>query len=172
MRALEIGPGTHPVDKSWDTLDMVGHPTIKHDIRTLPLPVADSVYDLVYMSHILEHVPWFQTIDVLKEVRRLLRHGGSVEIWVPDFSKIITAYAAEKCGDMWYRNNPERDFMMWVNGRIFTYGPGEENWHRAVFDEGYLKRCIKKAGFAHVAKLSKPRGYDHGAINLGIAGFK
>jgi predicted SAM-dependent methyltransferase len=170
MRVLEIGPGTHPVNRQWDTMDIVGNPTYRHDVRILPLPIRSQKYDLVYMSHILEHVPWFQTVDLLKEVHRILKGDGTVEIWVPDFKKIVDAYICRKPGDGWRKFNPDRDFMTWINGRLFTYGPGEENWHRAAFDESFLREQLKKAGFRHTAPLKKPRGYDHGMINLGVVG--
>ena len=170
MRALEIGPGSYPVSKQWDTLDILGTPTYRHDVRILPLPVKEHIYDLVYMSHILEHVPWFQTVDLLKEIHRILKGDGTVEIWVPDFKKIVDAYKCQKPGDSWFKFNPDKDFMTWINGRLFTYGPGEENWHRATFDESYLRKCLKLAGFRHTARLKSPRGYDHGMINLGIVG--
>lgn len=172
MEALEIGPGTHPVDPRWDTMDMVRSPTYLHDVRILPLPVRSNKYDLVYMSHILEHVPWFQTVKLLKEVHRILKPGGAVEIWVPDFQKIVDAYITQKPGDGWFKFNPERDVMTWINGRIFTYGPGEENWHRAVFDAAHLRAKVREAGFSNTARLKKPRGYDHGPINLGVMGRK
>lgn len=174
MEALEIGPGRHPVNPKWDLMDMVRRPnlTYQHDIRKFPWPVPGGKYDLVYMSHILEHIPWFQTIDALKEVYRILKHGGEVEIWVPDFKKIVDAYIRQRPGDSWFKFNPDRDFMTWINGRLFTYGPGEENWHRACFDESYLRERLKKAGFRHTARLKKPRGYDHGMINLGVIGVR
>jgi len=172
MLALEIGPGGHPVDTSWDTLDMIGSPTFKHDLRLLPLPIKTGEYDLVYMSHILEHIPWFQTVDVLREICRILRVGGVVEIWVPDLEKLVASYLSGTCGDRWSRYNEERDPVKWFNGRMFTYGPGEENWHRAAFDTAYLGRCLRAAGFRQVDLLSKPRGYDHGWINLGVAAVK
>lgn len=172
MKALEIGPGQRPVDKTWDTLDMVGKPTCLHDVRVLPLPLPGNTYDLVYMSHILEHVPWFQTLDLLKEVLRILKAEGTVEIWVPDFEKIVKAYLNRKPGDSWFKFNPNKDFMTWINGRLFTYGPGEENWHRATFDESFLREQLKQAGFRHTSRLKHPRGYDHGVINLGVVAVK
>ena len=59
MRALEIGPGRNPVDKSWTIVDMVKRPWVDviHDVRELPLPFEDNSFDLVYLSHILEHIP-------------------------------------------------------------------------------------------------------------------
>lgn len=174
MRALEIGPGRHPVDKNWTIVDMVVYPYVDliHDVRIFPWPLADNKYDLVYMSHILEHIPWFKTVDALKEVYRILRTGGTTEIWVPDFEVIVSSYLNKKCGDTWRRNNSQNDYMVWLNGRIFTYGPGEENWHRAIFDEKYLRQCLREAGFRNTERLKKPRGYDHGAINLGVAAVK
>lgn len=172
MKALEIGPGRNPVDKIWDTMDMVGKPTYLHDLRELPLPLKSNIYDLVYMSHILEHIPWFQTIDVLKEINRILKHGCTVEIWVPDLRYLVRCYLENRIGDSWLKFNKERDPVTWFNGRLFTYGPGEENWHRAAFDKPYLVRQLKKAGFRHCQELKRPRGYDHGKINLGVAAVK
>jgi len=174
MKALEVGPGRHPVNKNWDMIDMVFRPGLRyqHDVRIRPWPINDSQYDLVYMSHILEHIPWFDCIETLKEVLRILKYGGVVEIWVPDFEKIVQAYIRQKPGDTWFKFNPDKDFMTWINGRLFTYGPGEENWHRATFDESYLRERLKLAGFRHTARLKKPRGYDHGKINLGVVGGK
>lgn len=174
MRALEIGPGTHPVDKSWDIMDMVDRPWVNysHDVRKLPLPLESDQYDLVYLSHILEHIPWFQTVDFLKEIWRILKVGGTVEIWVPDLAKLVDCYLKRKIGDRWLKHNKAKDPTTWFNGRLFTYGPGEENWHRAAFDKPYLERQLKLAGFKHTDLLKKPRGYDHGFINLGMAAVK
>lgn len=170
MQKLEIGPGEHPLGKDWDTLDCKGSPTYLHDLRLLPLPISSDTYDLVYMSHVLEHIPWFQTINLLREIRRIIKPGGRVEIWVPDLRKLVDAYLNPELvhADGWYKYNPEKDPIKWLNGRLFTYGPGEENWHRAVFDSEYLARCLWKAGFAFPKLLEKPRGYDHGWINLGM----
>jgi len=170
---LEIGPGISSLGKEWDSMDMVQRPhvNIKHDIRSFPYPIESGRYDLVYMSHILEHIPWFQTEECLKEVKRILKVGGTLEIWVPDLRKLVEAYLNPtlNANDGWYKFNPEKDPVKWFNGRLFTYGPDEENWHRAAFDREYLKRCLVKAGFQEIFDLNKPRGHDHGWINLGVA---
>lgn len=176
MIALEIGPGEKPTDLSWDTMDVIQRPglTWLHDARSLPLPIPDASYGLVYMSHILEHIPWTQTVAFLKEIRRILIPGGSVEIWVPDLAKLVQAYLEHNTGGCkWRKFNKENDPVTWFNGRLFTYGPEDENWHRAAFDAQYLKRQLRRAGFdAAINRLSKPRGYDHGWINLGMVAYK
>ena len=63
--------------------------------------------------------------------------------------------------------------MLWVNGRIFTYGPGDENWHHACFDEAYLGDCLQKVGFDHIERINRRvRGISHGPIDLGLQAVK
>ena len=173
MKHLEIGPGDYPVDRQWDLLDVKRAPGIDVVARwgDEKLPVADRLYDLVYASHVLEHIPWFKTARALREVFRILKPGGVLEVWVPDFDKILEAYGAGRCGDDWRKHNPRSDPWLWFNGRLFTYGPAP-NWHRAVFDARSLRSRLKQAGFGNVHKLTEPRGYDHGVINLGMRGTR
>jgi ubiquinone/menaquinone biosynthesis C-methylase UbiE len=178
MKCLDIGPGKKAVMKqpgeSWKTLQ---HPRngrykkgdISHDITNIPWPIKSNTYQIVYASHVLEHVPWYQTIDVLQEIYRILVPGGCAEIYVPDLRVIVNCYLTQTMADTWRKHNPEDDYMLWVNGRLFTYG---DKPHRAAFDEPYLKRCMIKAGFQGVSKLDKPRVDNHRGINLGVGGKK
>ena len=173
MKKLEIGPGRKSLGPDWDAMDMIDRPhvNIVHDIREYPYPIADDTYDIIYMSHILEHIPWFQTQDCLVELKRILKPDGVLEIWVPDLEKLVQAYLNPELNkkDGWYKFNEERDPVKWFNGRLFTYGPGEENWHRAAFDRPYLRRCLNKAGFTRLADITQCRGDSHGWINLGMS---
>ena len=173
MRKLEIGAGRNKIDSDWEVLDAVKSPIV--DIVTdvcKPLPIMDDTYDLIYMSHVLEHVPWYETVKVLRELHRILKKGGVVEIWVPDFVKIIKIYTTKKIPDGWYRLNPDKSFMTWINGRLFAGHGGGFNWHRATFDSNYLHKCLNVAGFSELTLLKKPRAYNHGYINLGMSGRK
>lgn len=180
MRKLEIGPNLEmgPIDDTWETMNVMGKSTFVWDLRKLPLPFPDNTYDLIYMSHILEHIPWFRTVPTLKELRRILVPGGIIEIWVPDIDKLIAAYHDDKLIDKdrnkWHYNK-EKNPMKWFNARVFsciTNTTGEENWHRACFNKKHLIDCLLAAGFTEIIGLQKPRGYDHGWINLGIGGRK
>jgi len=173
-RSLEIGSvRTGAVGPAFETLDCA--PGADHLARwgRDPLPFPGGAFDEVYASHTLEHVPWFETGRALAEVWRVLRPGGRFEVWVPDFRVVVEAYLAGRCGDGWRRYNPAGDPMLWVNGRIFTYGPGEENWHRTVFDAGHLTRCLRVAGFDPVrVTRRRTRGVSHGPIDLGALATK
>lgn len=161
----------------WTTLDIIAgpHVDIVHDLRIIPYPFEDNSIDIIFMSHVLEHIPWTMTDKVLLEFYRILKPGGSIEIWVPDLKKLVAGYidSTEMYKDGWFKFNEEQNQTKWFNGRLFTYGPGEENFHRAAFDYEYLTYCLKKAGFSSTEKMNKPRGIDHhGWINLGVKGIK
>lgn len=172
---VEIGPGEHPLGDDWVCVDTVKRPCVDRVAHwgVDRLPFEDGVADLVYASHVLEHVPWTNTVGALKEVHRILRPGGVLEVWVPDGEKIIRTWldgAPERDG--WWRYNPDHDPDVWLNGRIFTHGPGEENFHRALFTPRLLRKQLLAAGFVTLQGLAKPRGYDHGFINMGMGATK
>ena len=184
MRCLEIGPGPSKIGLEWVTVDCrcraggpLGGPRDK--IATWgqdALPFEDASFDLVYVSHVLEHVPWFRAKFAAAEAFRVLAPGGALEVWVPDFEYLVKCYQRGMCGDDWRKHNENDDPMTWLNGRLFTYGGpeglGDPNWHRAAYDWNNLFKLLKSAGFAGIARLCKPRGHDHGPINLGMTGRK
>ena len=173
MKRLEIGPRDKPLGRGWTTLDVVKRPSVNvvADWARPPLPFKAESFDLIYASHVLEHIPWFATQKVLREALRILRRKGSIEIWVPDFTVIVSGFLDHECKDPWRKFNKGGDYMTWVNGRLFSYGP-RENWHRATFTEQSLRRHLQDAGFTQIKRLKKPRGYHHGPINLGLSGRK
>lgn len=185
-RRLEIGPGPEPIPgfESLSIAPNLGVDYVWDAARRLPFP--SDTFELVYASHVLEHVPWFQTENALREWVRVIQSGGHLEVWVPDAVKICEAFVDfEKTGvdrthlDGWYRFNPQRDPCRWAAGRLFTYGdgsgrPDDPNWHRAMFSERYLRAQLEGAGLVDLELLdrSEVRGHDHGWINLGMRGRK
>jgi predicted SAM-dependent methyltransferase len=186
IRQLEIGPGLTRLE-GFETLNIIDGKNVDYiaDISS-PLPFQNNSFDLIYASHVIEHIPWFLQKQLFSELNRILKPKGCLEIWVPDFSKIIEVvnsyfqYGENLTGnDGWYRFNEDKDVMTWVNGRIFTYGDGTSNpqsfnWHRCVYTEESLTQLFRNAGFTEIKAMTheEVRGYDHGWINLGIKGSK
>jgi SAM-dependent methyltransferase len=186
IRRLEIGPGPRRIE-GFETLNVVagwGIDYVADAARRLPF--TNACFEVVYASHVLEHIPWYQTQDVLDEWVRVLKPGGRLEIWVPDGLKIADAFVKAEEGrdneirsDGWYRFNPDRDPCVWANGRLFSYGDGtgrkaHPNWHMALFSPRHLKGMMEKSGLVRITTLTPEdvRGHDHGWINLGVRGEK
>ncbi|MGE3376462.1 MAG: methyltransferase domain-containing protein [Vicinamibacteria bacterium] len=173
-RKLEIGAvRAGPVGAGFETLDALAGADHRARWGEEPLPFPDEVFGEVYASHVLEHVPWFLSVAALREAHRVLAPGGLLEVWVPDLRAIVDSYLAGRCGDGWRKHNPDGDPLLWLNGRLFTYGPGDENWHRAAFDAEHLTACLTRAGFARVeVTRRRTRGVSHGPIDLGALAWK
>ena len=186
MRELEIGPGLSRIP-GFETANIIWSPITDYVCNcSKRIPVADGTFDTVYASHILEHIPWYQTQKALTEWKRLLKPGGTLEIWVPDGEKICRAFiqAVDNAGqdfhqDNWYKFNEDKEPALWFNGRVFSYGDGNgtlghPNWHVALLTESLLRRHLTNVGFHDVTRLKSDevRGYDHGWINLGIRAEK
>lgn len=185
-RYLEIGPGNERIP-GFETLNITGGKNIDYVLDAAkPLPFENNTFNLIYASHVLEHIPWYKTEEVLKEWVRILKPGGQLEVWVPDGLKICEILLKSELEsvnlidkDGWYKFNPRKDPCLWAAGRIFTYGdgtgnPNHQNWHRAIFTPRYLKEVFLRVGLRDVREMdrSEVRGYDHGWINLGVKGVK
>lgn len=186
IRYLEIGPGLSRLPE-FETLNIIDGKDVDYimDISNI-LQFSDNSFDLIYASHVIEHVPWFLQKKLFTELYRILKPNGKLEVWVPDFDKVVQVYNDfNQKGinstnlDGWYRFNEEQDVYTWVNGRIFSYGDGSANrtsfnWHQCVFNKDYLKSLFQETGFVSFSQMnnSEVRGYDHGWINLGVKGQK
>ncbi len=186
IRNLEIGPGQQRMS-GFETLNVVDDTNVDYiwdAAKRLPFP--DETFDLVYASHILEHIPWYLSEQVLSEWNRVLKYNGQLEVWVPNGLRICTAWVAAETGestdylgDGWFRFNERRDPCLWASGRIFTYGDGkgtinDPNWHRALFSPRFLQELLKETGFSEVVAMApdEVRGVDHGWINMGFRARK
>jgi SAM-dependent methyltransferase len=180
VRRLEIGPGKRRLP-GFETLDL--KPGVDHQADASKLlPFDDNTFELIYASHIIEHIPWFETINTLKEWRRVLAPGGKLEIWTIDAAKVAKYLLEYESGerseipDKWRRFNHEANPFKWANGRIFAYGASrcDPYWHKALFTPRYLLQCFEEAGFiaSYVMDRSEVRGKDHGHVNLGVSGRK
>jgi predicted SAM-dependent methyltransferase len=80
---------------------------INIDIRNLPeVDVVDDILklntienetvDLIYVSHVLEHIGRHEYMNVLKKWFELLKVGGILRIAIPDFEKIVEHYNNNK----------------------------------------------------------------------------
>lgn len=96
IRVLDVGSGPDSVAKG--VLESIGltnlevtrldgskkvHPDIVHDIRK-PFPSElKGAFDIVYASHVLEHIDRDKVVQTAKEIASCVRNGGEVWFVVP-----------------------------------------------------------------------------------------
>lgn len=186
MRRLEIGPGAERLP-GFKTLNAIKTPATDYvgDARRPPLP--DQSFDLIYSSHCIEHIHWYEVPDTIKAWARLLRPGGQLEVFTVDGYKLMRCLVTlEETGEWtgpgigtWQETKTKRDPYLWANGRLMNYPKhggeqGNLHLHRAIITPNFLARCFEEAGLKDVTRLTSEdvRGKDHGWINMGFRGTK
>lgn len=96
--------------------------------------------DLIYASHVLEHISHRKITEVLKEWYRVIKEGGVLRLSVPDFDKLIAIYSAEG-------EDIGAIIAPLMGGQDHTY-----NFHKTVFNENYLSEILLSAGFKEVRR--------------------
>lgn len=86
-KVLNLGCGTSvyktPNVINLDAVDADGV-NVVHDLSKMPLPFDDDSFDGIIANHVLEHIPnWW---SLFQECARILKPGGTFEIWVPPVS--------------------------------------------------------------------------------------
>jgi ubiquinone/menaquinone biosynthesis C-methylase UbiE len=75
--------------RRYETADLE-QPGVDHHVDLRSLPFANESYDLVYASHVLEHI--YEDQDALKEIRRILSPGGVAILPVPVVQEHTTEF--------------------------------------------------------------------------------
>ncbi|GAB4517395.1 MAG: hypothetical protein OHK0046_23910 [Anaerolineae bacterium] len=89
---LNVGCG-HRFHQEWVNIDLVAasEEVIAHNIlKGLPFP--DASFDVVYHSHILEHLTQQQGRHLLRECYRVLKPDGIIRVVVPDLAYSCRLY--------------------------------------------------------------------------------
>ncbi|HKQ45303.1 MAG TPA: class I SAM-dependent methyltransferase [Rhizomicrobium sp.] len=93
LRGLNLGAGPFWRRSGWETTDHKKHWWQRGDTAwRLNFP-AES-FDLVFSSHMLEHIPHFKIDAVLKECNRVLKTGGMIRLVCPNLETFARAYVA------------------------------------------------------------------------------
>lgn len=87
-KCLNLGCGTsikaNDEEHCWYNLDMWPGEGVDvvHDLEVLPLPFPDETFDIVYASHVMEHIRNYR--DLMPELHRILKKRGCLIIKVPE----------------------------------------------------------------------------------------
>lgn len=150
MKLLDVGAGRWPIRPEviervfglkpdqvevW-TLDVDAEtkPNILHDIRK-PLPEEyHGQFDVVWMSHVLEHFGRYECMRVLKNIRDALKNLGEFWVFVPSL---------EWCAKQILSDHPSPGVLPSL------YGAQDNEWqfHKNGFTLRGLRTVLTEAGF-------------------------
>src|SRR5688500_1904830 len=74
----------------------------RDDVRwadAVRLPLADASVEVVYSSHMFEHLDRREAQRFLDEVKRVLRPGGTLRLVVPSLTRLVDGYARDRDAD-------------------------------------------------------------------------
>jgi hypothetical protein len=68
---------------------------VRHGDIVKGLPLPDGSAELLYCSHVLEHLSLADLRTALRNSRRIVRSGGTFRLVLPDLERMIRDYCAE-----------------------------------------------------------------------------
>lgn len=145
--------------------------SLLHDIRwgsALSIRHDDNTVDVVYASHMLEHLDRSAARQFLAESLRVLRPGGMLRLAVPDLSALAEEYRATGDANAFV----ERTLLATAMPRSL---PDKARWlvvgsrhHAWMYDSSSLVRLVEDSGFISVRAINAGETgiTDPGSLNL------
>lgn len=153
---LGSGPFHRPGYLNCDE-DPEANPQVR--LRLPDLPFADESASEIHLSHVLEHLDKWDGLALLKECLRILKPGGTIDIFVPDTLAVSRIYVLgmeqpdspllsvkDSDGNVTPWDARDCDWLSW----LFFYSPFQRHPHKWSYDERTLTRVLAQAGFTHV----------------------
>jgi hypothetical protein len=150
--SIKLNLGASPIwhREGWHVLD---HKLSKTDGFRIAgdaaaMDLADQSCDIIFCSHVFEHIPHTRLPIVLSEINRVLIVGGILRILTPDLRKIAMAYA--RSVESFFRKAKEEDPSLRTDLGLggtfinFIVSPGQDT---ILLDRGVSEFI---AGYAHI----------------------
>jgi SAM-dependent methyltransferase len=154
--------------KSAELAEMGRDGSVRFANAATRIPCAAASADVVYSSHMIEHLDRGEARAFLTEVRRVLRPGGVVRVAAPDLSRLIGDYLASGDADEFVAGSHlgldrPAGLRAWVKWTVV--GPRHHLW---MYDGESLTRLLRESGFAEAAAVpaGSTRITDPGHLDL------
>lgn len=103
-----------------------------HDIEKEPFPYHDEKFDIVLFCDILEHIAIRHPVEILKEIRRVLRRNGKMILTTPNVANISNCLALYLGENIFWK--PELFY-------------GSTDRHNREYTPTEARELVEKAGF-------------------------
>lgn len=123
-------------------------PDIIADMRKLPDNIGP--FDMIYGSHVLEHVYPHEVVPTLKGFHRVLRPDGVVIMHVPNLEGVSATEDVVFISP----SGPITGLdMLYGHHDMIAYSP--HHAHHCGFVKGTLRRVLEEAGFSNINVLDE-----------------
>jgi SAM-dependent methyltransferase len=123
--------------------------------RSLPIPTGSA--DVLYSSHMLEHLDKEEAMEFLTEARRVLKREGIIRLAVPDLRRMIADYETDGNADRLVSRTQlahtrPRTLLQKLRWLLIA----DRSHHRWMYDANSLVSLLEKAGFNHIVIQPAP----------------
>ena len=127
------------------------HGIVHMDCTRMELP--DGCADVLYASHMVEHLTRAQTARFLAEARRVLKPGGTLRLVLPDMRLLVEEYlCGHDCDRLVARtllaDETESGFFARLRALFFGY-----RGHRWMYDVPSVIALLSGSGFTDIRAL-------------------
>jgi len=174
----------------FDQFALVPEDVIVQDLRR-GIPFEEGTFDLVYHSHLLEHIDHEQVLDFLRECYRVLKRGGVLRVVVPDLESWARHYVASLDSQPRSASTAEHEqiiagLLEQMVRRIPTTRDAQPRFvrflesaflgdslstgwaHRWMYDQYTLGALLLRAGFSEPTKVEADESRVHGWSEYGL----
>ena len=145
---LNLGSGT--ILKSGfinvDIIDQKAKNYVKADIRKLPF--KDDYADYVEMMSVLEHIPFREVTDTLKEIRRVMKWGAELVLLTDNFDCVAVD---------WIRAVMDGRMGEEIMETVFGNQKHDGEFHKSGFNPKLLYEALSNAGFHNIRIQNVPQ---------------
>ena len=121
---------------------------------TRRFPFSNNSFDYVYSEHMIEHISFADGVNMLSEIRRVLKPGGKLRISTPNMKFLIDMYRTKK-------TPLQSQYISWSINRfipdagyddeVFVINNYFRNWgHTFIYDQQTLSRLLSDVGFVDI----------------------
>ncbi|PUE24039.1 methyltransferase domain-containing protein [Limnohabitans sp. Jir72] len=103
-----------------------------------------SIFDNIYLSHVLEHTPHAETLTILKKLNQLLKPQGKIFISVPDLDHLCHFFVSPNASI----NEKYQAMKIIFGGQI-----DNNDFHYSGFNYQFLSHLLLEAGFSHIQRV-------------------
>lgn len=114
------------------------------------LPLASGAVEVIYSSHMFEHLDRDEASAFLDEAKRVLRPGGIIRLVVPDIAKQVDKYIESKDADAFLASTHLtrlRPKTVVDHLRTLIVGTRHHQW---MYDGDSLSKLLSSKGFRNV----------------------